>query len=61
MSQSYNRYEKARVHGAGGLQVAYWAADVDDADGTGPIVVGAEESDAGEGAYAVRRSEGSGA
>ena len=59
MSQQYNRYEKARIIGARALQVAYGAPVLVDTDQTEPILIAAEEYDAGVLPFTVRRGEGS--
>jgi len=57
MSQSYNRYEKARIIGARALQVAYGAPVLVDTDQSQPILIAAEEYDAGVLPFTVRRGE----
>jgi len=57
MSQSYNRYEKARIIGARALQVAYGAPVLVDTDQSQPIIIAAEEYDAGVLPFTVRRGE----
>ncbi|WP_135362632.1 DNA-directed RNA polymerase subunit K [Halosimplex halophilum] len=57
MSQSYNRYEKARIIGARALQVAYGAPVLVDTEQTQPILIAAEEYDAGVLPFTVRRGE----
>jgi len=57
MSQSYNRYEKARIIGARALQVAYGAPVLVDTDQNQPILIAAEEYDAGVLPFTVRRGE----
>jgi DNA-directed RNA polymerase subunit K len=59
MSQQYNRYEKARIIGARALQVAYGAPVLVDTEQTEPILIAAEEYDAGVLPFTVRRGEGS--
>jgi len=53
--QDYNRYEKARVLGARALQVAYGAPVLIDTDQTQPILIAAEEYDAGVLPFTVNR------
>ncbi|ELZ25584.1 RNA polymerase Rpb6 [Halosimplex carlsbadense 2-9-1] len=57
MSQSYNRYEKARIIGARALQVAYGAPVLVDTEQTQPILIAAEEYDSGALPFTVRRGE----
>jgi DNA-directed RNA polymerase subunit K len=57
MSQQYNRYEKARIIGARALQVAYGAPVLVDTEQTQPILIAAEEYDAGVLPFTVRRGE----
>ncbi|MFC7142365.1 DNA-directed RNA polymerase subunit K [Halosimplex aquaticum] len=57
MSQSYNRYEKARIIGARALQVAYGAPVLVDSEQTQPILIAAEEYDSGVLPFTVRRGE----
>ena len=58
MSQTDNRYEKARIIGARALQVAYGAPVLIDTDQTQPILIAAEEFDSGILPFTVRRGEG---
>ncbi|WP_435075361.1 DNA-directed RNA polymerase subunit K [Halorubrum sp. HHNYT27] len=53
--QRYNRYEKARILGARALQVSYGAPVLIETDETEPILVAAEEYDAGVLPFTVRR------
>lgn len=55
MSQRYNRYEKARILGARALQVSYGAPVLVDTTQTEPILIAAEEYDAGVLPFTVRR------
>jgi DNA-directed RNA polymerase subunit K len=55
--QRHNRYEKARIIGARALQVAYGAPVLIDTDQTQPILIAAEEYDAGVLPFTVRRGE----
>ena len=59
MSGTYNRYEKARIIGARALQVAYGAPVLVDTEQTQPILIAAEEYDAGVLPFTVNRGEGS--
>jgi DNA-directed RNA polymerase subunit K len=54
--QRFNRYEKARVVGARALQVSYGAPVLVETDQTEPILVAAEEYDAGVLPFTVNRS-----
>ena len=56
-NQQYTRYEKARIIGARALQVSYGAPVLIDTDQTEPILVAAEEYDAGVLPFTVRRGE----
>jgi len=51
----YNRYEKARILGARALQVSYGAPVLIDTDQSEPILVAAEEYDAGVLPFTVKR------
>ncbi|MGM0397649.1 MAG: DNA-directed RNA polymerase subunit K [Halobacteriota archaeon] len=55
MSQTYNRYEKARIIGARALQVSYGAPVLIDTDQTEPILIAAEEYDEEILPFTVRR------
>ena len=56
MKQRYNRYEKARILGARALQVSYGAPVLlPDSEQSEPILVAAEEYDAGVLPFTVRR------
>ncbi len=57
MSQTDNRYEKARIIGARALQVAYGAPVLVDTDQTQPILIAAEEFDSGVLPFTVRRGD----
>jgi DNA-directed RNA polymerase subunit K len=57
MSLTDNRYEKARIIGARALQVAYGAPVLVDTDQTQPILIAAEEFDAGVLPFTVRRGD----
>jgi len=56
-SQYFNRYEKARILGARALQVSYGAPVLADTAEQEPILVAAEEYDAGVLPFTVRREE----
>jgi DNA-directed RNA polymerase subunit K len=53
--QRYSRYEKARILGARALQVSYGAPVLVETDRTEPILIAAEEYDAGVLPFTVRR------
>ena len=53
--QEHNRYEKARIIGARALQIAYGAPVLIDTAQTEPILIAAEEYDAGVLPFTVRR------
>ena len=55
--EQHTRYEKARIIGARALQVSYGAPVLIDTDQTEPILVAAEEYDAGVLPFTVRRGE----
>jgi|AntRauTorcE11898_2_1112593.scaffolds.fasta_scaffold00072_62 DNA-directed RNA polymerase subunit K len=55
--QQYNRYEKARILGARALQVSYGAPVLIETDQTEPILIAAEEYDAGVLPFTVRRGK----
>lgn len=54
-SQQFNRYEKARILGARALQVSYGAPVLIETDQSEPILIAAEEYDAGALPFTVRR------
>ncbi|MFC4359199.1 DNA-directed RNA polymerase subunit K [Halobium salinum] len=56
-AQRYNRYEKARILGARALQVSYGAPVLVDTEQSEPILIAAEEYDAGVLPFTVRRGE----
>jgi DNA-directed RNA polymerase subunit K len=56
-NQRYNRYEKARILGARALQVSYGAPVLIETDQTEPILIAAEEYDAGVLPFTVRRGK----
>jgi DNA-directed RNA polymerase subunit K len=53
----YNRYEKARILGARALQVSYGAPVLLETEQTEPILIAAEEYDAGVLPFTVKRGE----
>ncbi|USZ68657.1 DNA-directed RNA polymerase subunit K [Halorussus salilacus] len=55
--QRYSRYEKARIIGARALQVSYGAPVLVETDETEPILIAAEEYDAGVLPFTVRRGK----
>ncbi|MFC6989149.1 DNA-directed RNA polymerase subunit K [Haloplanus sp. GCM10025708] len=55
--QRYNRYEKARILGARALQVSYGAPVLVETEQTKPILIAAEEYDAGVLPFTVNREE----
>lgn len=55
-AKSYNRYEKARILGARALQISYGAPVLISTDQTEPILVAAEEYDAGVLPFVIRRN-----
>jgi DNA-directed RNA polymerase subunit K len=55
MSQQFSRYEKARIIGARALQVSYGAPVLVDTEQTEPILIAAEEYDAGVLPFTVNR------
>jgi DNA-directed RNA polymerase subunit K len=57
MMANENRYEKARIIGARALQVAFGAPVLIDSEQTQPILIAAEEYDAGVLPFTVRRGE----
>ena len=54
----YNRYEKARIIGSRALQIAYGAPVLIETEQTEPILIAAEEYDAGVLPLTVRRRRG---
>jgi len=54
----YNRYEKARIIGSRALQIAYGAPVLIETEQTEPILIAAEEYDAGVLPFTVRRRRG---
>jgi len=61
MAGPSNRYEKARIIGARALQVSFGAPVLIDTEQTEPILIAAEEYDAGVLPFTVRRSDKPGA
>lgn len=55
--QRYSRYEKARIIGARALQVSYGAPVLVETDQSEPILIAAEEYDAGVLPFTVRRGK----
>ncbi|SIQ99387.1 DNA-directed RNA polymerase, subunit K [Haladaptatus litoreus] len=55
--QQYSRYEKARILGARALQVSYGAPVLIETEESQPILIAAEEYDAGVLPFSVRRQE----
>lgn len=53
--QRYSRYEKARILGARALQVSYGAPVLIETDHSEPILIAAEEYDAGVLPFTVKR------
>lgn len=53
----YNRYEKARILGARALQISYGAPVLVDTDQSEPILVAAEEYDAGVLPFTVKQED----
>ena len=53
--QQFNRYEKARILGARALQISYGAPVLIRTDQSEPILIAAEEYDAGALPFTVRR------
>ncbi len=53
--QRYNRYEKARILGARALQVSYGAPVLVESQQSEPILIAAEEYDAGVLPFTIRR------
>ena len=57
MTQQYNRYEKARILGARSLQISYGAPVLVETDQSEPILIAAEEYDAGALPFTVNRDQ----
>ena len=55
--QRFNRYEKARILGARALQVSYGAPILIETERSEPILIAAEEYDAGVLPFTVHRGE----
>jgi len=56
-TQQFTRYERARILGARALQVSYGAPVLIDTDQTEPILVAAQEYDAGVLPFTVDRGD----
>lgn len=54
-TERYNRYEKARILGARALQIAYGAPTLIETSESEPILIAAEEYDAGVLPFTVHR------
>jgi DNA-directed RNA polymerase subunit K len=54
-TQRYSRYEKARIIGARALQIAYGAPVLVETERTQPILIAAQEFDAGVLPFTVHR------
>jgi DNA-directed RNA polymerase subunit K len=59
--QEHNRYEKARIIGARALQVSYGAPILIETQQTEPILIAAQEYDAGVLPFTVKRGQTGGA
>ncbi|MFQ3476053.1 MULTISPECIES: DNA-directed RNA polymerase subunit K [Halonotius] len=57
MSMHYNRYEKARILGARSLQISYGAPVLVETDQSEPILIAAEEYDAGVLPFTINRDQ----
>jgi DNA-directed RNA polymerase subunit K len=57
-AQRYSRYEKARIIGARALQIAYGAPVLVETERTQPILIAAQEFDAGVLPFTVHRGGG---
>ncbi|AFZ73715.1 DNA-directed RNA polymerase subunit K [Natronobacterium gregoryi] len=55
--QRHNRYEKARILGARALQISYGAPVLIETDRAEPILIAAEEYDAGVLPFTVKRGK----
>ena len=55
--ERYNRYEKARILGARALQISYGAPVLIETNQSEPILVAAEEYDAGVLPFTVKRGK----
>lgn len=58
IQQRHNRYEKARIIGARALQIAYGAPVLIETAQSEPILIAAEEYDAGVLPFTVKRHKG---
>ena len=57
MSMHYNRYEKARILGARSLQISYGAPVLVETKQSEPILIAAEEYDAGVLPFTINRDQ----
>ncbi|MFC7042492.1 DNA-directed RNA polymerase subunit K [Halonotius sp. GCM10025705] len=57
MTVHYNRYEKARILGARSLQISYGAPVLVETDQSEPILIAAEEYDAGVLPFTINRDQ----
>ena len=57
MSMHYNRYEKARILGARSLQISYGAPVLVETEQSEPILIAAEEYDAGVLPFTINRDQ----
>ncbi|RJX45130.1 DNA-directed RNA polymerase subunit K [Halonotius aquaticus] len=57
MTMHYNRYEKARILGARSLQISYGAPVLVETDQSEPILIAAEEYDAGVLPFTINRDQ----
>ena len=57
MTTHYNRYEKARILGARSLQISYGAPVLVETDQSEPILIAAEEYDAGVLPFTINRDQ----
>lgn len=56
-TQRFNRYEKARILGARALQISFGAPVLVDTDQSEPILIAAQEYDAGVLPFTVHRGD----
>jgi len=57
MSTHYSRYEKARILGARSLQISYGAPVLVETEQSEPILIAAEEYDAGVLPFTINRDQ----
>jgi DNA-directed RNA polymerase subunit K len=57
MTTHYNRYEKARILGARSLQISYGAPVLVETKQSEPILIAAEEYDAGVLPFTINRDQ----